>query len=290
MSSLIRIRTTLLSAGFALAAVSGFAAGNNDANGVTVQNPTTVNIQQPASVNIATPTAPTTPAVTSSTAAAEAVHAATAPAVTLVNASTPAVTTTSAMTVQQRDEFVDAANITVANARQVAQKIDAGLNSGTMHATTRKELNNLNNRISDAEAANIRLQRSSVDTLPKDFKSAQKSLNELEDAYYPAAALFQESRQQEEQRVQAEITKLNQHKANLQATVGASKLSDRLKDDARDTERRLEAAIRSSQKRLAQLQGSKDHKWANLRHETQESLDRGDQSYHATIERLTRPS
>lgn len=280
MPSSLRFRLILLSAVFALAAGSAGAAGNDSNAGVTVQHPSTVNIQQPASVNVVSPATPTAAGVVTSSPAA----------VTTVNVATPAATTNAAMTVQQRDEFVDAANATIANARQVAQKIDTGLTTGTMHAFSRKDLNTLNNKISDAEAANIRLQRSSVDSLPKDFKTAQRALSSLEDAYFPAAALFQDARRLEEQRVQAEITKLDQHKANLQATVGSSKLSPRLKDDAHDTEHRLEAAISSSQKRLAQLQGSKDHRWANLRHETQESLDRGDESYHATIERLTRPS
>ena len=280
MPSSFPFRLILLSASFALTAAAAGAAGNDSTAGVTVQHPATVNIQQPASVNVVNP----------ATAAAAGVVTSSPAAVMAVNVTTPAVTPNAAMTVQQRDEFVDAANATIANARQVAQKINTGLTDGTLHGYSRRELNTLNDRIAEAEASDIRLQRSSVDSLAKDFKSARRSLNSLEDAYYPAAARFEDARKLEEQRVQADIARLNQHKANLQATVGASKLSHRLKDDANDTERQLEAAVASSQKRLGQLQNSKDHRWANLRHETQEKIDRGDQSYHQTIERLTRPS
>lgn len=270
-------RTAFISAALALAAGAAYA----DSAPAAANQPAQVTINN-AQVSIQS-SSPTAAAVNTTTPTASAVNEATSTVASAAISTAP-------LTLQERDEFVQESSATLMNARQVAQKIDAGLKSGTLHGYERKDLEKLQNRISEADAMSLKFQHGTVDTVARDYKAAEKSKDELEEAYFPAAALFPDARRQEEARLQSQIAQLEQHKSTLQATAGAAKLTPHMKGEVKETENQLETSIKSSQKRLAQLQSAKDARWANIRHEAQENYDKTDDEYHETIERVTRPS
>ncbi|MBV9079939.1 MAG: hypothetical protein JO102_02330 [Elusimicrobia bacterium] len=179
---------------------------------------------------------------------------------------------------EEKQEFSQQVDTTLADAQTVAAKVDAAVKTGKApQGWDDKKVSQMNDEVTDLKSKYAMLQAATTDYDDVRTKAAQ-SLQKLQDDYFAAASQFQDQRAEQERRVTAWIADMKQKIAELQ-TNGAQPGAQANAGDVKGVVDDLQKRQADVEKKLIDLKQAKGDQWARLRGEINDDIEKTRDAY-----------